>query len=152
MTFYLRPTSYDHRQQQNSCGNSKGDSNSNGSNHCRQSDGIIVNNQQHGVQVIIIASLERTLLLMFRVCLAGEYSPAMCIWIVVLRARPGSTPQLAEQVVIANWRSDASRRPRSTPQPLVCLVCIWPGRTPQPLCSQFLLRVRPGNTPQPLSK
>ena len=34
-----------------------------------------------------------TMLFMFRVCLAGEYSPAMCIWIIGLYARPGSTPQ-----------------------------------------------------------
>ena len=36
------------------------------------------------------------LLLMFRLCLAGEYSPAMCILIVGLCAGPGSTPQPAE--------------------------------------------------------
>ena len=36
------------------------------------------------------------LLQMFRVCLAREYSPAMCIWLVGLCARPGSTPQPAE--------------------------------------------------------
>ena len=30
-------------------------------------------------------------------------------------------------------------------------MCIWPGSTPQPLCSRFLLSVRPGSTPQPCS-